>query len=151
MRKSHGLYLLAVLALAGCTTTLRGDPVDLHTIAQPEPEPQPPPPVVPLLPALTTEQAWRIWVPRQAAQDGSTSEGHWVELPRNGPQLQLTEPRLTIPRAPKAGFQKPRPPQKTGASAPASPPTPGLPAPADADAGSGLSLPGLPGQPGGLR
>ncbi len=121
-------YLILVglaLGLSACTT-LRGDPVDLHAVAQPDPVVAPPHPVVP---PVTHGKSWRAWVPRHVAPDGTVTEGHFVEMNPAAPPVELVEPKLTIPRAPKVGFQKPK---QKGPPAPAG----GLPSP--------LSHPAMP-------
>jgi hypothetical protein len=116
--------LLTTLPLTACTAALTGPEADLHTIATPDPTT----PVVRAVPQPVSGPTpstgrWRAWVPRQVQPNGDVTEGHWLDLSLDAPVIEVLEPVMPMPRAPKT---------PVGARRPASPPmpvqTPALPA-----------------------
>lgn len=116
------LTLAVVTAFAsGCAGRLEGPVADLPEIAAPLPLPTPEKP-----------QAWapppskgglRLWVPPHTTAGGEAIEGHWVETSAAPPQVEVIEPALPIPRAPKPQFKQPKP----AAQKPLAPPSVGFP------------------------
>lgn len=124
------LTLVGITALAGgCAGRLEGPVADLPEIAAPIPPP-----------SLPKPQAWepppskgglRLWVPPHTTADGEVIEGHWVETSASPPKVEVIEPALPIPRAPKPQF---KPAKQVPPKSPA-PPSVGL-APYQQDQGA---------------
>ena len=102
MKPAVRLFCVVLPVLAGCTTALQGPAANLHATATPDPVapavrvvPQPAP--GPLL----APGRWRAWIPRQVQSNGDVTEGHWLDLSLEAPIVEVIEPVLPAPRAPK--------------------------------------------------
>jgi len=115
MTRRLSLLALGGLALAACSAPLQGSEADLHAIATPDPvpqvvraAPQPPPGPTPV------HGQFRAWVPRDVAPSGDIIEGHWLTISATPPPVEVLEPAMPMPRAPRGILgQKPKPATQT--------------------------------------
>ena len=120
------VLMLCCVLLTSCTPApVVGPAVNLQTVLTPDPLSQAPAPLPPTPTTAAPANTFRSWAPRQVTPNGDIETGHWVDVSKQPPAVEVQEPPIPFPRAPRATFATSKPSRgTTQPTRPAVPPAP---------------------------